>query len=100
MAITSATAQCQDIAGKWRVLIDRNRCEGKEDCVKVCPEGVFVVRKLSDEEFNTHVKGFLPRLKVRAHGKRQAFAEGEADCRHCLRCVDACPEKAIQVIAA
>jgi len=45
------------------------------------------------------VKGFLPRLKVRAHGRRQAFADNEQDCRNCLRCVAACPEDAIQVVA-
>lgn len=100
MSTPSATAQCEDSTGPWRVLIDRNRCEGKEDCVKVCPEGVFAIRKLTDAEFDTHVKGFLPRLKVRAHGKRQAFADFEADCRHCMRCVSACPEKAITVVAA
>ena len=82
MSVSSAREQCEDVAGKWRVLIDRNRCEGKEDCVRVCPEGVFTVRKLTDEEFRTHVTGFLARLKVRAHGKRQAFADDEADCRH------------------
>jgi ferredoxin len=45
------------------------------------------------------VKGGLPRLKVRAHGRRQSFADNEHDCRHCMRCVAACPEDAIQVVA-
>lgn len=98
MTVASALDQCEEIAGKWRVLIDRNRCEGKEKCAQVCPEGVFSIRRLTDEEFNTHVKGFLPRLKVRAHGRRQAFADNEQDCRNCLRCVAACPEDAIQVV--
>jgi len=41
MTVASALDQCEEIAGKWRVLIDRNRCEGKEKCAQVCPEGVF-----------------------------------------------------------
>ncbi|WP_372694696.1 4Fe-4S binding protein [Immundisolibacter sp.] len=99
MATTHTVDPCQDIAGQWRVLIDRNRCEGKEACAQVCPEGVFSIRRLTDEEFETHVKGFLPRLKVRVHGRRQAFADHEQDCRHCMRCVAACPEDAITVVA-
>jgi len=98
MATTQAVDTCQDVAGQWRVLIDRNRCEGKEKCAQVCPEGVFAIRRLTDEEFQTHVKGFLPRLKVRVHGRRQAFADHEQDCRRCMRCVAACPEHAIQVV--
>lgn len=98
MTATQAVDTCQDIAGQWQVLIDRNRCEGKEQCARVCPEGVFSIRRLTDEEFRTQVKGFLPRLKVRVHGRRQAFADHEQDCRHCMRCVAACPEDAIQVV--
>lgn len=95
----SATEFCQEDAGRWSVLIDRNRCEGKEDCVRVCPEAVFQVRKLTDEEFDREVTGWLARLKVRAHKKRQAFAVNEDACRHCRRCEEACPEKAIAVVA-
>jgi NAD-dependent dihydropyrimidine dehydrogenase PreA subunit len=27
-------------------FVDRNRCEGKADCVRVCPYGVFDIRRL------------------------------------------------------
>ena len=34
-------AQCPQEPGIFRPVIDRNRCEGKEDCVAVCPYQVF-----------------------------------------------------------
>lgn len=88
---------CEDTAGRWQVLIDRNRCEGKEDCTRVCPEGVFEIRRLTDDEF-AGVTGWFNRFRVRVHGRRQAFAVHQADCRYCRRCEAACPEQAISVL--
>jgi 4Fe-4S ferredoxin len=34
-------ATCPGTPGKVAPAIDRNRCEGKEDCVEVCPCDVF-----------------------------------------------------------
>ena len=31
-------ASCPGEPGKVAPVVDRNRCEGKEDCVRVCPE--------------------------------------------------------------
>ena len=53
-------------------MIDRNRCEGKEDCVRVCPYHVFEMGVLSDEERST--LSWVGRLKAWAHGGKQAFA--------------------------
>ena len=50
MTVASALDQCEDAAGKWKVLIDRNRCEGKEKCAQVCPEGVFKIGRASCRE--------------------------------------------------
>ena len=94
--VNLAELTCDDASGLWDVRIDRNRCEGKEDCAKVCPEGVFEIRRLDDEEFAA-LDGWFTRFRVRVHGKRQAFATSEADCRNCRRCIAACPEKAITV---
>ena len=91
-----AELQCDEHSGRWSVQIDRSRCEGKEDCVRVCPETVFEIRRLTDEEFAA-LDGWFTRFRVRVHGKRQAFAVNETDCRNCQRCVAACPEKAIAV---
>lgn len=43
--------QCRAEPGRWVPRIDRNRCEGKADCVEVCPYGVFEVRRMADEDF-------------------------------------------------
>ena len=42
-----STAGCREAPGKIAPFVDRNRCEGKEDCVRVCPYDVFEIRKLA-----------------------------------------------------
>ncbi len=97
MKFVTNEPDCPKPAGALRPIIDANRCEGKEDCVVVCPYNVFEVRKLTDEE-----RGGLSRLarfKVFVHGGKQAFAVRADECRACGKCVTACPEKAIQLRA-
>jgi len=84
--------------GVVRPVIDRRRCEGKEDCVRVCPYGVFEMAKL-DEAQKKALPLFPYRLKARAHGYRQAFATAADQCHGCGLCVTACPEKAIKLQA-
>jgi len=38
---------CAPDAGRVVPRIDRNRCEAKADCVRVCPYDVFEIRALS-----------------------------------------------------
>jgi NAD-dependent dihydropyrimidine dehydrogenase PreA subunit len=76
--------------------IDRTRCEGKADCVTICPQDVFAVRRLAPDELSA--LPFFSRLKARSHGSRQAFAVREQDCHACGLCVRACPEKAIRLV--
>ncbi len=45
-----ATAGCREPSGQVAPFVDRNRCEGKADCVRVCPYGVFQIRKLTPED--------------------------------------------------
>lgn len=78
--------------------IDRRRCEAKEDCVRVCPHGVFEVRAVSAPD--RAALGPLARLKLWAHGGRQAHVAAPADCHACGLCVEACPEGAITLRAA
>ncbi len=73
------------------VIINRKKCEGKKDCLKVCPENIFVMKR-------PEKLGFLTRLKVNAHGGKQAFAVKEDACTACMKCVQSCPEKAIQIM--
>ena len=89
---------CKHEAGEFAPVIDRNRCEGKEDCVRVCPYGVFAIATLGDEERRAH--SFVGRLKAWAHGGRQAFALNAAACHACGLCVSACPEQAIRLARA
>ena len=66
------TAACKQPAGAFAPVINRNRCEGKEDCVRVCPYDVFEIRTLSDRERSRLSLG--SRFKAWVHGNRQAFA--------------------------
>ncbi len=73
--------------------IDRNRCEGKEDCVRVCPYDVFEIGTLSTEQ--RAALSFTGRMKAFFHGGKQAFAVRADACHGCGLCVGACPEHAI-----
>jgi 4Fe-4S ferredoxin len=77
-------------------VIDARKCEGKEDCIRVCPFSVFEVRKLTAEELGA--LPFFPRLKVKLHGSKQAFVTNAKDCESCGLCVTACPEHAIKLV--
>ena len=92
--MTERPAQdCKQEAGAFAPRIDSSRCEGKEDCVRVCPYDVFEVRKLSRDERSALS---LPvRFKVFAHGGKQAFPVRADSCHACGYCVSACPEQAI-----
>lgn len=84
--------------GVLRPVIDRRKCEGKEDCLRVCPYGVFELGVLSAEQ-KAELPLFPYRLKAWAHGYQQAFATKADQCHGCGLCVTACPEKAITLRA-
>ena len=91
-----AAADCKHEAGLFAPVIDRNRCEAKEDCVRVCPYGVFEIAALSAED--KRALSLVGRLKAWAHGGRQAFATNASACHGCGLCVEACPESAIRLV--
>ncbi len=89
---------CKPEPGQLKPVIDHNKCEGKEDCLRVCPYNVFEVRKLTQTE--KQELSLPARFKVMVHGGKQAFALNPQDCHSCGLCVQACPEKTIKLVNA
>lgn len=88
--------RCRQPPGAFHPVIDRNRCEGKAECVAVCPVQVFELGVLPVEarrglSLKGKVKGF-------ARSWRQAFAVRESACEACGLCVKHCPEGAIELV--
>jgi 4Fe-4S ferredoxin len=89
---------CPQPAGTYRPVIDRNRCEGKADCVRVCPTSVFAVATLpAEQRAGLSLRG---KIKGLAHRWQQALLENPGACEACGLCVKACPEKAITLARA
>jgi 4Fe-4S ferredoxin len=88
-----STDSCKGESGKVAPVVNRNRCEAKGDCVRVCPYDVFEIRGLSSSDRRD--LSILGKLKAWAHGNRQAFTVRPGDCRACQLCVEACPENAL-----
>ncbi len=88
-------AQCEAEPGTVVPIIDRERCEGKSDCVQVCPYEVFELRELTASQKSG--LSLLGRLKAWAHGNEQAFVLRPDECHACGLCVKACPEQAISL---
>jgi NAD-dependent dihydropyrimidine dehydrogenase PreA subunit len=91
----AAEAACKQ-PGVLVPVIDRNRCEGKQDCVRVCPYQVFEMGTLAPEQ--RAALSFVGRMKAMFHGNRQAFAVRAELCHACGKCVEACPERAIKLV--
>lgn len=87
-------SECRNTAA--RPVVDRARCEGKGDCVRVCPHGVFAVGRIDDADFAA--LGALAKLKSVVHGRKTALLPRLDACAACGACVTACPEKAIRLI--
>lgn len=84
---------CKAVPGTWRPIVDRRRCEGKSDCVAVCPYDVFEVGSIDEAEYRAMPA--LARLKLWVHGKKTAHTPRADACQACGLCVVACPERAI-----
>ena len=97
-SILTSPTECRQEAGAYRPVIDRNRCEGKADCVRVCPVAVFSVATLpKDQRAGLSLKG---KLKGFVHNWQQASLVNPGACEACGLCVEACPEDAISLTRA
>ena len=85
--------ECRDVHGKVAPVVDRNRCEGKAECARLCPYGVFEIRVLVPED--RAALSLRGKLKAWAHGWKQAHVANAASCHACRLCVQFCPEQAI-----
>jgi NAD-dependent dihydropyrimidine dehydrogenase PreA subunit len=90
-----SAVECRGAPGEFAPVVDRARCEGKADCVEVCPYDVFEVRRMVDADFAK--LGIFAKLKSVAHGRQTAYTPRSSACQACGKCVSACPEKAIKL---
>ena len=88
--------KCRPEPGQWHPRIDHARCEGKRECVEVCPYDVFEVRRIDDGDFAR--LSLLGRLKSIAHRRQTAYAPRADACHACGLCVASCPDKAIALV--
>lgn len=91
-------SDCRSKPGEFLPVVDRSACEGKAECVRVCPREVFEVRRISDHDFAR--LGMFAKMKSIAHGRKTAYTPRESSCEACGKCVEACPEKAIKLARA
>jgi NAD-dependent dihydropyrimidine dehydrogenase PreA subunit len=87
---------CRAAAASVAPHVDRSRCEGKAECIAVCPYDVFEVRRMADADFEQ--LSFFGRLKSRAHRRMTAYTPRADACRACGLCVVVCPENAISLV--
>src|ERR1700747_3294717 len=94
--MTRLPSQCEPEAGRLIPIIDRNRCDGKQDCVAVCPFDVFAIQRLT--ALDLAIFSVSPRKAHKLVGKWQAFTVRAEACHACNVCVVAGPEDAIRLV--
>ncbi|WP_321887304.1 ferredoxin family protein [Paraburkholderia bannensis] len=87
--------ECKQPPGVIVPVVDLKRCEGKGDCLEVCPENVFEIRRIDEADYRG--LGWGHRMKLRVHGMKVAYTPNSQACRSCGLCVTACPERAIKL---
>jgi NAD-dependent dihydropyrimidine dehydrogenase PreA subunit len=88
--------KCRAEPKRFAPVVARDKCEGKRDCVEVCPCGVFEVRRMEDSDFAA--LSVLGKLRSMVHGRKTAYTPKADACQACGLCVVSCPEKAIRLV--
>jgi len=86
---------CRQAPGVLRPVVDPSRCEGKAECVAVCPVNVFEIVRIPADTYKT--LSTLAKFKIFVHGMKTAATPNAAACEGCGYCVAACPEHAIRL---
>jgi 4Fe-4S ferredoxin len=92
---SARATDCRAGPGEFAPVVDRGKCEGKAECVEVCPYHVFEVRRIDEADFAQ--LGLFAKLKSVAHGRKTAYTPQASACQACGKCVEACPEHAIKL---
>ncbi len=88
--------ECKGQPGRVAPLVDFNRCEAQADCERVCPYGVFEIRRIEDSDrAKLSLRG---KIKTWVHGPNKAYTPNADSCHACKLCVDVCPENAITLV--
>jgi NAD-dependent dihydropyrimidine dehydrogenase PreA subunit len=88
--------KCNAERGTYAPKVNRSHCEGKKECVVVCPNDVFEVRRIDQADFLRLSP--LGMLRVAAHRGMTAYTPNADQCAACGLCVVACPEGAIELV--
>jgi 4Fe-4S ferredoxin len=96
--MSATSSDCKQAPGVMMPVVHFDRCEGKGDCVRVCPENVFEMRRIAEVDYRA--LGPLSRFKLRIHGMQVAYTPNVDACRSCGLCVASCPEDAITLCRA
>ncbi len=94
--VINADKNCKYNAGIMIPVINKSKCEAKDKCTAVCPYNVFELRNLLPED--KIGLNIFNKLKIKAHGNKQAFVIRGKDCHACSDCIKACPEHAITLV--
>jgi len=72
---------CKFEAGVMVPAINREKCEAKGPCVPACPYDVLAILPVPKEDRKS--LSLIGKLKLMAHGGKQAYAVNQGACHGC-----------------